>query len=74
MRRWRTRLADMTEATANTVIGAGISWAATYWALPWLFDLAPSKADAAGITALFFALSLLRGWALRALFRRHWHG
>lgn len=58
------------EAFANAAIGLVISWAATFYLLPPLFGIAPSATQSAGITALFFVLSFLRGWILRASFAR----
>ena len=57
------------EALANATIGFAVSWAATWARLPrWGFQ--PSPGGAFQITALFFALSFLRAWALREVFKR----
>ena len=63
-RRW-----DLGEAVANAIIGLVVSWAGTMLILP-AFGHHPTAADAAGITASFFALSAARSYALRRLFRR----
>lgn len=55
---------DAIEALANAGVGLLVSWAATF------FILGYSAAGSAGVTAMFFALSFGRAWALRALFRR----
>lgn len=64
-----THRADAAEAIANSAIGLPISWAATYWLLP-LFNLHPSAGQSLGVTAMFFALSVARSWAIRRVFRR----
>jgi hypothetical protein len=61
---------DAAEAATNAIIGLAVSWAATFYLLPPLFGIAPSAGQSAGITGLFFALSFVRAWALRAAFRR----
>lgn len=58
-----------TEAVANTALGYLISLAATAIILP-LFGYAVTGADAAGISAAFTAISLVRSFALRRLFNR----
>jgi hypothetical protein len=60
---------DAAEALTNAAVGLLVSWAATYWLLP-LWGLHTSPAGAAGITAMFFALSFARAYVLRRLFRR----
>jgi hypothetical protein len=55
---------DAIEALTNAVIGLVVSWAATF------FVLGYSPAQSAAITAMFFALSFTRAWAIRAAFRR----
>ena len=57
------------EALANATIGFAVSWAAT-WALLPLWGFEPSPGGAFQITAMFFALSFLRAWALREVFKR----
>lgn len=64
-----TRRLDATEALTSSLVGLPISWAATYWLLP-LFGLHPSAGQSLGVTGLFFALSVARGWVVRRLFRR----
>ena len=65
----RARRLDLVEAVAGTAVGFGLSWALTVWALPW-WGLEPSAAEALGITALFTAASVARGYAVRRVFRR----
>ena len=60
---------DAAEALTNASIGLVVSWAATYALLP-LWGLTPSLSASGGITAMFFALSFARAWAIRAVFRR----
>ena len=57
-------MTDFAEALANTVIGFGISWAATWLVLGY------SAAGSIAVTLLFAGLSLTRSWAIRAYFRR----
>jgi len=52
------------EAFANAAIGLVVSWAATF------FVLGYSASGSAAVTAMFFALSFARSYALRLLFRR----
>ena len=61
---------DAIEALSNAVIGVLVSWGATYWLLPPLFEIAPDAGQAIGMTGMFFALSFARAFVLRALFRR----
>jgi hypothetical protein len=61
---------DTVESLLNAVIGLLVSWAATFFALPWLFGIAPSAGQSAGIVGLFFVLSFIRARALRWVFRR----
>lgn len=61
------------ESAISTAIGFCVSWALTFWALP-LWGFAPHAGQAIGITALYTAASFLRGWAVRAAFRRWWNG
>lgn len=51
------------EAAANAVIGAVVSWAAT-WAV-----LGYSPAQSIGVTLMFFGLSFGRSYLLRVYFR-----
>lgn len=52
------------EAAANAVIGAVVSWAAT-WAV-----LGYSPAQSIAVTGMFTGLSFARAYFLRLLFRR----
>ena len=58
------------EALVNATLWLVVSWAATFFLLPPLFGIAPTAAQSAGITALFFGLSFVRGWAVREVFRK----
>ena len=55
---------DAIEALTNAALGLVVSWLATFFVLGY----GPGKSVA--VTAMFFALSFTRAWALRALFRR----
>jgi hypothetical protein len=55
---------DTIEALCNATIGLIVSWAATF------FVLGYSATGSVAVTALFFALSFTRSWAIRAAFRR----
>lgn len=57
------------EALTNAVIGLGMSWAITFYALP-LWGLTPSASASAGITATYFFISFARSWAIREAFRK----
>ena len=60
---------SLAEALANALIGLAVSWAVTFWLLP-LWGLQPGPVEAAQITALYFVVSTLRGFAVREAFRR----
>ncbi len=59
---------DAAEALTNATIGLIASWAVTYWLLP-LWGLHPTATASLGITAMYFAISFARSWALRKAFR-----
>lgn len=59
---------DAIEALTNAVCGLLVSWAATYWVLGY------SASGSAAVTAMFFGLSFVRAWVLRAVFRRVGNG
>jgi O-antigen/teichoic acid export membrane protein len=61
------------EALCNAVVGLVVSWAATFLLLP-LWGLHPTGGQSAGITAMFFCMSFVRSYALRAFFSRLQHG
>lgn len=63
------RRIDAIESIANALVGVVVSIALTYAALP-LWGLDPSLGDSIGITAMFFAASTARAYALRRMFRR----
>jgi hypothetical protein len=65
----QTKLQSATETAVSTAVGFGISWLATLMVLPW-FGHRPSVADGFGITVVFTALSLARGYVLRRVFNR----
>lgn len=52
------------EALTNAAIGLVVSWTLT------LTVLGYSPAQSAGVTAMFFAASFIRAYALRILFER----
>ena len=55
------------EAATNAIVGLVVSWLATF------FILGYSASGSVGVTAMFFALSFARAWALRVVFKR-WGG
>jgi hypothetical protein len=60
------------EAAISTAVGFAVSWALTFWVLPvWGFE--PSVGQAVEITVIYTLASFLRGWAVRAAFRRFGH-
>lgn len=61
---------DGIEAFANAALGLVVSWCVTFFVLP-MWGLTPSAAASAGITAMYFSISFVRSWILRALFRRY---
>lgn len=60
---------DATEAVTNAVVGLAVSVAAVHALWP-LFGWPVTAGQSIGVSALFFALSTLRAFALRRLFRR----
>ena len=63
----QTRIASAVETILSTVIGFGVSLALTYTVLP-AFGHNVTGFDAWGITAIFTAASIARGYAVRRLF------
>lgn len=57
------------ETTISTALGFAVSWALTFHLLP-LWGFAPSRGQALGITAVYTAASFIRGYAVRAAFKR----
>ena len=55
------------EANTNAAIGLVISYVFTLYGLP-LFGLEPTAAEAVGITAAYFFLSIVRSYILRRIF------
>lgn len=59
---------DVSEATANTVVGIAVSIATTLWVFP-LMGIPTTLHAALGITAFYFVTSTVRSFLLRRLFR-----
>jgi len=57
------------ETTISTALGFAVSWSLTFWVLP-LWGFAPSHGQALSITAVYTVASFIRGYAVRAFFRR----
>lgn len=55
---------DAIEALCNAAIGLVVSWAATWLVLGY------TAAQSIAVTLMFFALSFIRAFVLRSLFRR----
>lgn len=60
----KRRRHDAIEALSNAAFGMVISWAATW------FVLGYSAAGSLAVTGMFFGLSFIRSFVLRAIFRR----
>lgn len=65
----QTRTASAIETLASTAFGFGVSWAATPFILAW-FGYQTTVGSSFGITAVYTALSLLRGYIVRRVFAR----
>ena len=65
----QTRRGSLAEAAANTILGLGVAFVANLLVLP-VFGLPVSASKAAGISAVFVAVSLVRSYCLRRLFER----
>lgn len=65
----QSRLFSAFEAVANVACGLGIAFLANLIVLP-LFGLPVSFGQAAGISAVFTVISLLRSYVLRRLFNK----
>lgn len=65
----QSRFASSVEAATNTVVGFGISWAATLVVLP-AFGSQVTPSSGFGITCVFAVLSYVRGYVLRRVFNR----
>jgi hypothetical protein len=63
----QSRLASILEALANIVVGVGVAFIANLMILP-AFGLPVSLGQAAGISAAFTAVSLVRSYVLRRIF------
>ena len=55
------------EASANTVIGIAVSWALTFFAMPY-WGYTPTVEQAAEVTLMFTIASFIRSYGLRRLF------
>jgi type IV secretory pathway protease TraF len=64
-----TRRLDAIEVITSTTTGFVVAWVITFQCLP-LFGLHPSAAESLGITAVYTAASVLRGYLVRRIFRR----
>ena len=67
----QSRRHSVMETAASTAVGFCVSWACTPPILA-LFGLPAGAATALGITTIYTALSLLRGYAVRRVF--NWFG
>ena len=65
----QSRAASAVEVIASTAIGFGVSLVLTYTVLP-AFGHDVTGLDAWGITAIFTAVSIARGYVVRRLFNR----
>jgi len=63
----QSRSLSAVEAITSTAIGFGVSLALTFTVLP-AFGYAVTAPHAWGITAIYTAASILRGYAVRRLF------
>jgi len=63
----QTKTLSLIEAIANTAIGWAVAALTTVLVLP-LFGYDVSEADALGISLIFTAVSLVRGYFLRRFF------
>ena len=64
-----TRRIDMAEAWANATVGLALSVLTVQAAWP-LFGWDATLSQSLAVTALFWALSVARAYALRRIFRR----
>lgn len=65
----QSRKHSLAETVTSTAVGFAVSWIATLIVLPW-FGFAVTTGPAFGITAIYTALSLVRGYLLRRAFNR----
>lgn len=65
----QTRWQSFVEVNASTAVGFVISWAATPWILL-AFGYQAGAGKSFGITAVYTAISLARGWVMRRIFNR----
>lgn len=59
---------DALEATTNAALGLIVSWLAVYFVFP-LWGMSPTATQSAQVTLFFFALSWVRSYSLRRVFR-----
>ena len=65
----QSRMQSAVETVASTAIGFVVALIATHTVLPLFgYDVTPSHS--VGITVIFTAISLIRGWCVRRLFNR----
>lgn len=57
------------ESLVSTAVGFAVSWVLTFYVLPF-WGYTPSVGQALEITFVYTLASFLRGWAVRAFFRR----
>lgn len=68
----QSRLGSAAESAVSTAIGFGVSWAATPFILA-AFGYHAGVGTAFGITVVYTALSLVRGYVVRRAFNRLHH-
>lgn len=67
----QTRSMSAAETFTSTAVGFLVSWGLTILVLP-LFGYQVTLGHSAGITAIYTAASILRGYAIRRLFSGAW--
>lgn len=65
----QSHLMSFVEANCNAIVGLLVSWLFTFYGLP-MFGFDPNVAQATGITACYFFLSVGRSYLLRRWFNR----
>ena len=63
----QSRTSSFAESVANLAAGLIVSWAITFWVLPW-WGLEPSVGQAVEISLLYTLASIARSYALRRAF------
>lgn len=69
----QSRVMSAMESVTSTAIGFFVAWAATMIVLP-AFGAPVSASSGLGITVVFTAISLVRGYFVRRLFEAIHHG